>query len=166
MWFVLALVPAAVYVALLIPGWRILPWMRPAPDDPAVARTRRRAKLAAVGVGVLAAFPVELAVRGLAAWIRVDPKAPETGVLSSILVMIVLFAPLEEASKVGALWPFRTRYLEDGEDGVGLGAGVATGFACVEAGLYFRGATPAGYEGAVLVTRLALATPARGLAGA
>jgi hypothetical protein len=166
MWVVLALVPAVVYLALLLPEWRVLPWRRPSPDDPRVARARRRGKLLALGVGALAAFPVELAVRGLAAWTRVDPKAPETGILSSILVMMLLFAPLEEAAKVGALWPFRARYLEDGEDGVGLGAGVATGFACVEVSLYLRGQSLVGYEGAFLVTRIALATVTRVFAGA
>jgi RsiW-degrading membrane proteinase PrsW (M82 family) len=165
MWFVLALMPALVYVAALVPEWRVLPWRRSTPDDPGAARARRRAKLAALGIGALVAFPVELAVRGLAAWTRVDPKAPETGVLTSILVMVVLFAPLEEASKVGALWPFRTRYLEDGEDGIVLGSGVAAGFACVEAAFYLRGATLVGYEGAFLITRMALAALARIFAG-
>src|SRR5262249_6576194 len=141
------------------------PWQRAVPDDPAAARALRHAKLAALGIGALVAFPVELAVRGLAAWTRVDPKAPETGALSSILVMVVLFAPLEEASKVGALWPFRKRYFEGGEDGIVLGSGIATGFACVEAALYLRGETLVGYEGAFLITRMALATVARMFAG-
>jgi RsiW-degrading membrane proteinase PrsW (M82 family) len=166
MWFVLALIPAAVYLAALMPAWGILPWRRVITDDPATARARRRAKLAALGLGALVAFPVELAVRGLAAWTRVNPKEPETGVISSIVVMMLLFAPLEEASKVGALWPFRARYLDEGEDGIVLGIGVATGFACVEAGLYLRAETLFGYEGAIVITRVVLATAARVFAGA
>ena len=166
MWLVLALFPAVVYVSLLVPEWRILPWTRRAPDDPLEARARKRGRLTALGIGALAAFPVELAVRGLASWTRVDPKAPETGVLTSILVMLVLFAPFEEASKVAALFPLRARHLEDGEEGIVLGSAIATGFACVEAGLYLRGATLAGYEGAFVVARVALATVARVFAGA
>jgi hypothetical protein len=81
MWLVLALIPAVVYLSLLVPEWRILPWMRRTPDDPIEARARKRGMLAALAVGALVAFPVELAVRGLASWTRVDPKAPETGVL-------------------------------------------------------------------------------------
>src|SRR5262249_22291172 len=118
------------------------------------------------GIGALVAFPVELAVRGLASWTRVDPKAPETGALSSILVMLVLFAPFEEASKVAALFPLRARHLEDGEEGVVLGSAIATGFACVEAALYLRGATLTGYEGAFVIARVSLATVARVFAGA
>jgi RsiW-degrading membrane proteinase PrsW (M82 family) len=166
MWLVLALIPAAVYVVLLVPEWRILPWRRAVRDDSGAARTLRHAKLAALGAGALVAFPVELAVRVLAAWIRVDPKAPETGALSSILVMVILFAPIEEASKVGALWPFRAKHIEDGEDGVLLGTAVATGFACVEVGTYLHGTSLASYEGALVMTRIALATVARVFAGA
>jgi hypothetical protein len=105
-------------------------------------------------------------VRGLAAWTRVDPKAPETGALSSIIVMLLVFAPFEEASKAAALWPLRARRLEDGEAGIVLGSAVATGFACVEAGLYLRGAALAGGEGWLVVTRVALATVVRVFAGA
>src|SRR5258708_26953811 len=140
MWFVFPLVPAAVDRLRLVAEGRVLPWLGRGPDDAVAARGRKGAIRVALGLGALAAFPIELAVRGLAAWTRVDPKAPETGALSSIIVMLLVFAPFEEASKAAALWPLRARRLEDGEAGVVLGSAVATGFACVEAGLYLRGA--------------------------
>lgn len=166
MWLVLALIPAAVCLSLLVPEWRILPWLRSPLDDPNLARARRRGTLGALLAGALAAVPVELLVRGLASWTRVDPKAPETGQLLSIAVMLLLFAPLEEASKVAALFPLRARHLHDGREGVALGVAVATGFACIEAALYLRGSTLTGAEGALVITRIALATVTRVFAGA
>jgi len=165
MWLVLALIPAAVYLTLFVPEWRMLPWGRSSAGDPVVARTRRRGILAALAAGAVVALPIELLVKGLAAWTQVDPKAPETGVASSMAVMLFLFAPLEEASKVLTLFAFRTRYLEDGEDGVVLGTAVATGFACVEVAWYLRGTSLGGLEGAIVLTRIGLATLARVFAG-
>src|SRR5882672_4773772 len=161
MWLVLALIPAAVYLTLFVPEWGMLPWNRGSAGDPVVARTRRRGILAALSAGAVVALPIELVVKGLAAWTQVDPKATETGVASSIAVMLFLFAPLEEASKVLTLFPFRTRHLEDGEDGVVLGTAVATGFACVEVAWYLRGKSLGGLEGAIVLTRIGLATLAR-----
>src|SRR4051794_31154923 len=106
MWLAFALLPLAVYLGLVVPGGRIVPWLRtPAPGTRESA-DRRRGILAAVAAGALIAFPAELAARALASWSGVDPKAPVTGALSSMLVMLFVFAPLEEASKVAALWPF------------------------------------------------------------
>jgi RsiW-degrading membrane proteinase PrsW (M82 family) len=166
MWLVLALIPAAVCLLLLVPEWRAIPWLRSALDDPNASRARKRGTLTALLAGALAALPIELMVRALASWTRVDPKEPETGALSSILVMLFLFAPLEEASKVAALWPLRARHVEDGREGVAFGVAVAVGFACVEAGLYLRGAELAGLAGALLIIRIALATVARVFASA
>src|SRR6266436_2252907 len=107
MWFVLALTPAALYLALLFPDWRILPWLRHASSDPKRALERKRGVLAALGAGVLVALPVELLIRALASWLGVDPKAQVTGAISSMLATVLLFAPLEEASKTGALFGLR-----------------------------------------------------------
>jgi len=166
MWLALALLPLAVYLALLVPDWRIIPWLRGTARDSREGGDRKRSIVAAVGAGALVALPVELAMRSLASWSGVDPKAPVTGALSSMLVMLLVFAPVEEASKVAALWPLRSRYLKGGEDGVVLGSAVAMGFASVETALYLRGATLTGYEGTLIVTRVMLATVARIFAGA
>jgi len=118
-----------------------------------------------MGAGVLVAFPVELLVRGLAAWLGVDPKAQVTGALSSMLGTLLLFAPLEEASKAGAVFVFRKRFVRGPRDGVLLGSAVAMGFASVELALLFRGASLKGYEGALLLARAGFATIARVFAG-
>src|SRR5258706_1727903 len=111
MWLLLALVPAALYLALLFPDWRILPWLRHPSSDPKLARQRKRAAVAALGLGVLAALPVEFLVRGLASWLGVDPKSQITGEWTAILATLFLFAPLEEASKLVAVLPLRSRFL-------------------------------------------------------
>jgi RsiW-degrading membrane proteinase PrsW (M82 family) len=166
MWFALALIPAALYLALLFPDWRILPWLRHPSSDPQRALERKRGVLAALGAGVLVAFPVELLVRGLASWLGVDPKAQVTGALSSMLGTLLLFAPLEEASKTGALFALRARFVRGPRDGVLLGSAVAMGFATVELALLLRGASLKGSGGALLLVRAGFATIARVFAGA
>jgi len=56
MWLVLALIPAAVYLTLFVPEWRMLPWSRSSAGDPVVARTRRRGILAALAAGAVVDF--------------------------------------------------------------------------------------------------------------
>src|SRR5258706_13195148 len=104
MWFALALTPAALYLALLFPDWRILPWLRHAASDPKRSLERKRGVLAALGAGVLVALPVELLIRALASWLGVDPKAQGTGAMSSILATVLLLPPFEEPTKTGALF--------------------------------------------------------------
>lgn len=166
MWFALALTPAALYLALLFPDWRVLPWLRHAATDPKRTRERKRGVLAALAGGVLVALPVELLVRALASWLGVDPKAQVTGALSSMLGTVLLFAPLEEASKTGVLFALRRRFVRGPRDGVLLGSAVAIGFASIELALLLRGASLKGYEGALLLARAGFATIARVFAGA
>src|SRR5215831_7637583 len=96
------------------------------------------AMVAAVGLGAAVAIPVELGVRALGRWVGADPKAQITGALAAMMATLLLFAPLEEAAKVGALWPLRSRWLRDAKQGVLLAASVALGFSCVETGFYLR----------------------------
>ena len=129
MWLVLALTPAALYLALLFPDWRILPWLRHAASDPKRAAQRKRGVLVALAAGILVAFPAELLVRALASWLGVDPKAQVTGALSSMLGTVLLFAPIEEASKIAGLFALRARFVRGPRDGVLLGTALAMGFA-------------------------------------
>jgi RsiW-degrading membrane proteinase PrsW (M82 family) len=165
MWLVLALSPAAFYLALLFPDWRVLPWLRHAASDPRRARERKKGVMVALAAGVLTALPVELVVRTLASWLGVDPKVQVTGALASMLATMLLFAPLEEASKVSALYALRARFVRGPRDGVLLGTAIAMGFASVELALLLRPASLRGFEGALLLARAAFATMARVFAG-
>jgi RsiW-degrading membrane proteinase PrsW (M82 family) len=165
MWFVLALTPAALYLALLFPDWRILPWFRHPSSDPKRASERKRGVLLSLGAGIVVAFPVELVVRALASFIGVDPKSQVTGALASMLGTVLLFAPLEEASKTGVLFALRARFVRGPRDGCLFGSAIAMGFACVELALLLRGASLRGFEGALLLTRAGFATLARVFAG-
>src|SRR4029079_13795238 len=141
MWFALALTPAALYLALLFPDWRILPWFRHPSSDPKRAAERKRGVLLALGAGFLVAFSIELVVRGLASWLGVDPKSQVTGALSAMLGTVLLFAPIEEASTTGVLFALRKRFVRGPRDGFLFGSAIAMGFACVELALLLRGAS-------------------------
>ncbi|HEX9294721.1 MAG TPA: PrsW family glutamic-type intramembrane protease [Polyangiaceae bacterium] len=164
MWFALALVPMALYLAIVFPSYRF--WRRHPAADPGEERQRKRHALAALAAGVVVALPVEALVHALSAWIGVDPRAQVTGAWESMLAMLLVFAPLEEASKLAAVWPFRSRFVKAPLDGVLLGSAVALGFACVEVALLFRGATLQGHLGPFVIVRGAFATIARVFAGA
>jgi len=165
MWFALSLTPALVFIALSLGPWRA--WLPP--DSSAEGQVTGKksvvAMIAALGAGAVVAIPVELGVGVLGRWFGVDAKAQVTGALASMLATLLVFAPLEEAAKAGAAWPFRSRYLHEGRQGALLGAAVAVGFACVEVALYFT-REKSSIPGALAMSRAGLAVVARALTGA
>lgn len=74
----------------------------------------------------------------------------------SVLVLF-LFAPMREASKICAMWPaFRSKHFDEPVDGIVYAASAALGFACIENFLTLRG-HPFGW---VWIARTAVALPA------
>jgi RsiW-degrading membrane proteinase PrsW (M82 family) len=161
MWLVLALTPAALYLAVLFPDWRLLPWLRHPSSDAERTRRDKLRTLVAIGLGAAIAVPVELAVRALAILTEVDPKAQITGALMAVLATLFLYAPLEEAAKVVALAPIYLRFVRGKREGALLATAVAMGFTCVELALYLRGKPLRGLDGVMTGVRALLATVAR-----
>ncbi|MET0592188.1 MAG: protease PrsW [Polyangiaceae bacterium] len=162
----LAIVPAILYLALVLPAWKASPWRQSRASDPEEAVRQRRSIAMALGLGFAAGLPVAWGVRALGAAIGVDPRVQVTGAWLSILTTLFLFAPLEEAAKLGVALPTRARTLKGGWDGVLLGAGIAAGFACVEMAWFAFDARHHGEASIFLVARTVQATIARLFAGA
>jgi len=161
MWLVVALVPAALYLALLFPDWRVLPWLRHPSSDAARTRRDKLRTLVAMALGAAVGLPVELALRVVAAATEVDPKAQVAGAWSAVVTTLLVYAPLEELGKVLALAPVYARFVRGKREGALLATAVAMGFACVELALYLRGRSLGNWEGGLLVLRALLATVAR-----
>jgi RsiW-degrading membrane proteinase PrsW (M82 family) len=161
----LGLLPAVLYLALVLPAWKASPWRRSRAGDAEEAARQYRGIAIALGLGVAAALPVAFGVRALGAAIGVDPRAQITGAWASILTTLFLFAPIEEAAKLAVAFPTRARTLKNGWDGVLLGAGVAAGFACVEVAWFAESAVHHGEATVFLVARAVQATIARVFAG-
>jgi hypothetical protein len=162
----LGLIPLALYLALVLPPWKVSPWRRSRANDPAEGARQRRSAALSIGLGLAVAPPLEWAVRAAGAALGVDPKQQITGAWASILTTLFVFAPLQEAAKLGVILPTRARALRGGWDGVLVGAGVAAGFACVEVAWFGRDAAHYGEASIFLVARTLQATIARLFAGA
>jgi hypothetical protein len=162
----LGLIPLALYLALVLPPWKVSPWRRSRASDPAEGARQRRSAALSIGLGLAVAPPLEWAVRAAGAALGVDPKQQITGAWASILTTLFVFAPLQEAAKLGVILPTRGRALRGGWDGVLVGAGVAAGFACVELAWFGRDAAHYGEASIFLVARSLQATIARLFAGA
>src|SRR5688500_12638035 len=162
----LALVPVAVYLTLVLSAWKASPWRRSRAGDPGQAPHQTRAAGLAVVLGVAAALPVEWAVRLTGAALGVDPKLQITGAWASILTTLFVFAPLQEAGKLGVVLLARPRAFKGAWEGVLVGAGVAAGFACIEVAWFVRDAAHQDEATVFLVARTVQATIARLFAGA
>ena len=136
----LALVPVAVYLTLVLSAWKASPWRRSRAGDPAEARNQARAAGIAIVLGLVVALPVEWAVRVAGTALGVDAKLQITGAWASILTTLFVFAPLQEAAKLGVVVPAPMRSFKGAWEGVLVGAGVAAGFACVEVAWFTRDA--------------------------
>jgi hypothetical protein len=108
-----------------------------------------------------------LVERWAAAATGVDPKAQVVGAWTAMLASLLVYAPLEEATKFAVSWPVaRTRLVESSRDGMVCASAVAAGFATVESAVYLFGARKAGLlvagsAGAIVLSRVLLATVAR-----
>jgi RsiW-degrading membrane proteinase PrsW (M82 family) len=162
----LALVPVAVYLTLVLSAWKASPWRRSRAGDPGQAPHQTRAAGLAVVLGVAAALPVEWGVRLTGAALGVDPKLQITGAWASILTTLFVFAPLQEAGKLGVVLLARPRAFKGAWEGVLVGAGVAAGFACIEVAWFVRDAAHHDEATIFLVARTVQATIARLFAGA
>ena len=162
----LGLIPLALYLALVLPPWKVSPWRRSRAHDPAERARQRRSAAISIALGLAVAPPLEWAVRAAGAAVGVDPKQQITGAWASILATLFVFAPLQEAAKLAVIVPTRGRVLRGGWDGVLVGAGVAAGFACVEVAWFGRDAAHDGEPSIFLVARTVQATIARLFAGA
>jgi hypothetical protein len=127
-----------------------------------LSRARKLVTASALALGAVLALPTELAVRALGRSLGIDPKVQVTGAMASLFATMLLFAPIEEAVKAGALWPLRSRFARNGRRGAALGAAISIGFSCVELAFYFA----ARRWGIFTLTRAALALVARALTGA
>jgi hypothetical protein len=105
-------------------------------------------------------------VRAVGASLGIDPKMQITGAWASILTSLFVFAPLEEAAKLGVVLPVRARAFKGAWEGVLVGAGVAAGFACLEVAWLTRDAAHHAEASVFLVARTVQATIARLFAGA
>jgi RsiW-degrading membrane proteinase PrsW (M82 family) len=161
-----ALVPVALYLALVLPSWKVSPWRRSRTLDPLEAARQRRVAAVSLGLGIAVALPVEWSARALGGALGVDAKLQITGAWASILTTLFVFAPLAEAAKIGVAVPTRARSMKGPWDGVLVGAGVAAGFACLEMAWFAREATRHGEASVFLVARTVQATIARLFAGA
>jgi RsiW-degrading membrane proteinase PrsW (M82 family) len=166
MWIALALVPVGLYLALVLSAWKASPWRRSQASDPAAARRQARAAGIAVVLGFVVAPPIEWAVRAAGVSLGVDPKVQITGAWLSIVTTLFVFAPLQEAAKLGVVLPLRPRIFKGAWEGVLVGAGVAAGFACLEVAWFTRDALHHTEAVVFLVARTVQATIARLFAGA
>jgi len=162
----LALVPVAVYLTLVLSAWKASPWLRSRAGDPAQARHQTRAAGVALALGLLVALPIEFAVRLAGAALGVDAKLQITGAWASIVTTLFVFAPLQEAGKLGVALLAPPRAFKGAWEGVLVGAGVAAGFACTEVAWFIRDASHHGEATVFLVARTVQATIARLFAGA
>ena len=162
----LALVPVGLYLALVLSAWKASPWLRSRVSDPAQAGRQARVAGLAVVLGFVVALPAEWAVRAAGVALGVDAKVQITGAWASILTTLFVFAPLEEAAKLGVVVPIRARTFKGAWEGVLVGAGVAAGFACLEVAWLTRDAAHHSEASVFLVARTVQATIARLFAGA
>jgi RsiW-degrading membrane proteinase PrsW (M82 family) len=162
----LALVPVGLYLALVLSAWKASPWSRSRAGDPAEARRQARTAGLAIALGFVVALPIEWAVRAVGISLGVDAKVQITGAWASILTALFVFAPLEEAAKLGVVLSLRFRIFKGAWEGVLVGAGVAAGFACLELAWFTRDAAHHTEATIFLVARAVQATIARLFAGA
>jgi RsiW-degrading membrane proteinase PrsW (M82 family) len=162
----LALLPLALYLALVLPAWKASPWRRSRAPDPDETKRHLRAVATALVLGVVVAWPVEWLLRAVGGALGVNPKLQVTGAWASILTTLFVFAPLEEAAKLGVVLPLKRARPKSAWDGVLVGAGVAAGFACVEVAWFTRDAVHHADASIFLVARTLQATIARLFAGA
>jgi len=162
----LALVPVVLYLALVLSAWKASPWRRSRAGDPLEGMRQVRAAGLALALGFVVALPIEWIVRRSGASLGVDAKMQVTGAWASILTTLFIFAPLEEAGKLGAVLAVPPRIFKGAWEGVLVGAGVAAGFACLELGWFMRDAAHHSEEPVFLVARAVQATIARLFAGA
>ena len=162
----LALVPVGLYLTLVLSAWKASPWRRSRASDPTAALRQARAAGLAIVLGFAVALPIEWVVRAAGASLGVDPKVQITGAWASILTTLFIFAPLQEAAKLGVVLPARARAFKGAWEGVLVGAGVAAGYACLEVAWFTRDAAHHAEATVFLVARTVQATIARLFAGA
>ncbi len=108
-----------------------------------------------LGGGLLKVATFFLEARA-ASWIGLDLDAGRSGE-ASLVFLVCVAAPLQEVSKVLAVWPaFRSKYFAQPLDGLVYGAASALGFSAVENALVLR-AHP---DGGIWLLRTAAALPA------
>jgi RsiW-degrading membrane proteinase PrsW (M82 family) len=160
MGILVSLLPLLAYLAVLV-------WARRGDGETAnVERARTLEALVAIALGFGLAVPVALLERWIAAALMVDPRAHVAGAWGSALASLLLFAPLEEGSKLALAWRlFRRRSIQSPRRATLYASALAMGFATFENALYTRDARALGQlSGAMaglVVARVLLSTLAR-----
>lgn len=142
-------------LALSLPSslWLWLVWRVPPQRDPITAVWGTWL------VGLAIAFPTVLAERAVVEITGLSEQIGTFGSPVSLLFLVLLAGPLEEAAKVAAAWPaFRSSHFDEAYDGFLYATASGTGFAAAHAALHLSSA-PLGGNTAFRVGTAFLAQP-------
>ena len=126
-----------------------------------VALVRRRATagrpwlVVTFALGVAASFVASLAVVRASALTGLDARVAVAGERGALVFVFLVVAPIQEASKVAAIWPAFLAKRGSGFHGIAYAASSALGFAAAEEAFVVHSA-----GGSAWLARLALALPA------